>query len=248
MRIVLVGATGAMGRVVTGVVAHDADAEIVAGVALDDDPALGYPLYPAIADVSEAADVVIDFSLHAALPHVAAFAAGRGIPAVVAATGHTDSEVAALDVAAETVPVLRAGNLSLGVTALVQLVEQAAALLPDFDIEIVEQHHRRKRDAPSGTAAMLADAAERGHGAALHRVYGREGLAPRQPGDLGLHSVRGGTVVGEHEVILAGEQEVIRLVHQAESREIFAHGALAAARFLQGKPAGHYSMRDVVNG
>ena len=195
-------------------------------------------------------DVLVDFSAPDALEASLGRAVSAAIPILVGTTGldaRADERIAE---AAKTIAVLRAPNTSLGVAVLDDLVERAAnALGPDWDIEILEMHHRMKADAPSGTALALGEAAARGRGTPLRAERGRDGTGlKRQDGAVGFASLRGGTVAGEHDVVFAGAQERLILSHRAESRMIFARGALAAARFLVGKPAGLYSMRDVIAG
>jgi 4-hydroxy-tetrahydrodipicolinate reductase len=195
-------------------------------------------------------DVLVDFSAPTALPDSLARAVKAGIPILVGTTGLDAQADALIAGAARKVAVLRAANTSLGVAVLSDLVERAAkALGPDWDIEIIEMHHRMKADAPSGTALALGEAAARGRGAPMRAERGRDGTGlRRQQGAIGFASLRGGTVAGEHDVVFAGPEERLILSHRAESRMIFARGALAAARFLIGKPAGLYSMRDVISG
>jgi 4-hydroxy-tetrahydrodipicolinate reductase len=195
-------------------------------------------------------DVLVDFSAPAALPKSLARAVKAGIPILVGTTGLAAQADTLIADAARKVAVLRAANTSLGVAVLSDLVERAAkALGPDWDIEILEMHHRMKADAPSGTALALGEAAARGRGAPMRAERGRDGTGlKRQQGAIGFASLRGGTVAGEHDVVFAGPEERLILSHRAESRMIFARGALAAARFLIGKPAGLYSMRDVIAG
>ena len=194
------------------------------------------------------AEVLIDFSAPAALEHSLARAIGASIPILVGTTGLDESADRRIAVAADRIAVLRAPNTSLGVAVLAELVEQAAQLLgPDWDVEIAETHHRMKADAPSGTAWLLGHAAARGRGVELEPELGRAGTGlGRKAGSIGFASLRGGTVAGEHDVMFLGEKERIVLSHKAENRLIFARGALAGARFLIGKPAGLYSMRDVI--
>ena len=199
-----------------------------------------------------AADVVIDFTVAAASAALATACAARGGPAmVIGSTGFEDAQVAAINAAAKTIPIVRAGNFSLGVNMLLGLVEQASrALGPDaYDVEIFEAHHHRKIDAPSGTALMLGEAAARGRGVDLPKVakHARDGITgPRTPGEIGFSVLRGGGIVGEHSVTFAADDEVLTLAHSAQDRSLFARGALAAARWLVGKPPGEYSMRDVL--
>ena len=199
-------------------------------------------------EIGDAGDVLVDFSAPAGLDASLGQATASGIPILVGTTGLSETHEAQIAKAAKDIAVLRAANTSLGVAVLSDLVERAASALgPEWDIEIVEMHHRMKADAPSGTALALGEAAARGRGVPMHAERGRDGTGlKRQEGAIGFASLRGGTVAGEHDVIFAGAQERLILSHRAENRMIFARGALAAARFLVGKPAGLYSMRDVI--
>ncbi len=199
-------------------------------------------------EIADDGDVLIDFSAPDALDASLSKAVAAGIPILIGTTGLGPDADPLIADASEKIAVLRAANTSLGVAVLLDLVERAGkALGPDWDIEIVEMHHRMKRDAPSGTALALGEAAVKGRGTPLNAERGRDGTGlKRQEGAVGFASIRGGTVAGEHDVIFAGTDERLILSHRAESRMIFARGALAAARFLAGKPAGLYSMRDVI--
>jgi 4-hydroxy-tetrahydrodipicolinate reductase len=198
------------------------------------------------------ADVVIDFTVPAATAELAAAAAARGGPALVlGCTGYDAAQLAAIAEAARKVPIVRAGNFSLGVNMLMGLVEQAARTLgPDtYDAEVFEAHHRRKVDAPSGTALMLAEAAARGRGVELSKVarHTRDGITGERPvGEIGFSVLRGGGIVGEHSVVFAAEDEILTLSHSARDRSLFARGAVAAARWVTGKPPGEYDMQDVL--
>ena len=244
MRILLGGALGRMGREVT----LAADGQIVCGVdvAYSGQPC-DYPVLTGYEQFAGDADVIIDFSRPDALPELLKLAAERKMPVVLCATGYTDVEIESIRRAAEQIPVLRSANMSLGVNVLTELVAMAARTLEGYDIEIVEKHHRMKVDSPSGTALMLYEAAKKEKGPETEPVYGRSGRAEkRTAGEIGIHAVRGGTGTGEHEVGFYGSGEHIVLTHRAENRALFAQGALKAARYLQDKPAGMYSMRDVV--
>ena len=212
---------------------------IAAAVAVDP----GFALDP------DHADVLVDFSSPAALQASLDRATSVGIPILIGTTGLDDLAGHRIATAAEQVAVLRAANTSLGVALLADLVERAAQVLgPDWDVEILDMHHRLKADAPSGTALLLGEAAARGRGSELHADRGRDGAGlEREDGAIGFAALRGGTVAGDHEVHFLGPDERLSLTHRAESREIFARGALAAARFLAGRPAGLYSMRDVID-
>ena len=199
-------------------------------------------------EIGDEGDVLVDFSAPAGLDASLGHATAAGIPLLVGTTGLSETQEAQIAEAAKGIAVLRAANTSLGVAVLSDLVQRAASALgPEWDIEIVEMHHRMKTDAPSGTALSLGEAAARGRGVPMQAERGRDGTGlKRQEGAIGFASLRGGTVAGEHDVIFADAQERLILSHRAENRMIFARGALAAARFLVGKPAGLYSMRDVI--
>ena len=226
IRISLFAPNGRMGRAIADAVAENPD------FAID----------------QEHGDVLVDFSAPSALQASLDRAVNAGIPILVGTTGLDDFASRRLTTAAEEVAVLRAANTSLGVALLSDLVERAARVLgPEWDIEILEMHHRMKADAPSGTALALGDAAARGRETKLKTERGRDGTGlKREEGAIGLASLRGGTVAGDHDVVFAGPEERLILSHRAENRMIFARGALAAAKFLVGKPAGLYSMRDVI--
>ncbi|HET6942217.1 MAG TPA: 4-hydroxy-tetrahydrodipicolinate reductase [Sphingomicrobium sp.] len=193
-------------------------------------------------------DVIVDFSAPSALQASLDRAVAAGIPILIGTTGLDDFASRRIETAAKEIAVLRAANTSLGVALLSDLVERAASVLgPDWDIEILEMHHRLKADAPSGTALALGDAAARGRGSKMKAERGRDGTSlKREEGSIGFASLRGGTVAGDHDVVFAGPEERLILSHRAENRMIFARGALAAAKFLAGQPAGNYTMRDVV--
>ena len=227
IRLTLIAPDGRMGRAIAEAAAEDG------GFAIDADHG----------------DVVVDFSAPAALQASLDRAISASVPILVGTTGLGEDSDSQIFKAARQIPVLRAANTSLGVAVLANLVERAAAVLgSDWDIEIVEMHHRMKADAPSGTALALGEAASRGRGKPLKAERGRDGTGlKRADGAIGFASLRGGTVPGDHDAVFAGPDERVILSHRAENRMIFARGALAAARFLHGKPAGLYSMRDVID-
>ena len=237
-RIGIIGSAGRMGQAI---------AEVLSG---NEHSSAGVDAGGNVAGLAEASDVLVDFSSPAALEGNLHAAVGAGIPLVIGTTGLEEAHHTAIDNAARVVPILQTGNTSLGVTLLAHLVKEAAARLgPDWDIEIVEMHHRMKVDAPSGTALLLGEAAAEGRGIDIldHIESGRHGhTGARAEGAIGFAALRGGTVAGEHSVILAGEQERITLSHSAENRHIFARGAVKAAVWLIGKPAGRYTMQDVL--
>ena len=246
MKLILCGACGRMGKYVAELAA-ERGVTIAAGVDLAEG-ALPFPLYRSIADVKEDADAVVDFSSAAALESVLAYCERNHIPAVLAATGYSQSDLARIQSAAGKIAVFQTGNLSVGINLLQYLSKKAAQILGDaFDAEIVERHHHFKKDAPSGTALMLAESVNEGFGGNKENVYGRHGMVgERQRKEIGIHAVRGGTIVGEHEVMFAGKDEIVTLSHSARSRKVFASGALQAAAWLLGKPAGRYDMHDLL--
>ena len=205
-----------------------------------------FPIFTSPEEFQGKVDVIVDFSHHSALPGLLDYAMATNTPLVVCTTGHTEEETAAMKAAAERVAVFFSRNMSLGINLLISLCRRAAATLgADFDIEIIEKHHNKKLDAPSGTALMIADAISEGEEHPY--VYDRHAeRRARERGEIGLHAVRGGTIVGEHEVLFCGKDEVITLSHSAASREVFATGAIRAARFMKGKSAGFYNMDDVL--
>ncbi len=247
LNILLCGCGGRMGAAVEAAAIAAGD-RIVAGVDVNPPAAGPYPVFTSIKEFSGKADVIIDFSHHSVLPTLLAFAAESGTPLVVATTGHTEEELAAMRAAAAHTPIFFSRNMSLGINLLISLCRRAAATLgADFDIEIIEKHHNKKLDAPSGTALMLADAIAAADSDEHPYIYDRHAeRRQRARGEIGIHAVRGGTIVGEHEVLFAGKDEALTLSHTATSREVFATGALRAAHFMVGKGAGLYNMDDVV--
>ena len=238
-----------MGRVIQQLVAGRTDCTIAAGVDLFADSAAAFPAYTNIADVQEEADVIIDFSHPSLLTPILSYAAQKGgIPAVLCTTGYSAEQVEALKTAAQTQPVFYSRNMSLGINLLIELSKKAAKVLGDqFDIEISEKHHNQKIDAPSGTALMLADAIASVRDGETQYVYDRHAQRKkREKSEIGLHAVRGGTIVGEHEVVFAGNHEVITLSHSAQSKELFATGAVNAAVYMCGKGPGLYDMSDMI--
>ena len=247
--ILLSGCGGRMGEAVRKLISERDDATVIAGIDVNPASVSGFPVYQSITEFSGKADVIVDFSHHTALPSLLDYAVKTGTPLVVCTTGHTDGELAAMRAAADKVAVFFSGNMSIGINLLMELCRRASAALgTSFDVEIVEKHHNKKLDAPSGTALMLADAIKDTRESTEY-VYDRHSVRRQRSSDeIGIHSVRGGTIVGEHEVIFAGNNEVITISHTAMSREIFAAGAVRAAAFLVGKPAGMYNMSDVIGG
>lgn len=249
MKILLSGATGKMGHMITDLLKDSAQHEIVAGFAAELDPDLPYPVYLDLLDVEQIdqIEVIIDFSNPASLDALLKFGIEHKIPLVIASTGYTDQQEAAISNAAEEIAIMHAKNMSLGVNVMQIMVQQLAAMLNNFDIEIIEKHHRYKVDSPSGTAKMLFEAANQGRENSLTELDGRAGIYEgRSTNEVGVSAIRGGTIVGEHSVIFAGEDEIIEIKHQANSRKIFATGAIQAAEFIIRQPAGFYDMDDVL--
>ena len=249
-RIILNGACGHMGRVVSEIASQDKDARIVAGVDAFGDAYSDFPLFRSIGECTVPADVIIDFSTAKAVDDVVRFGVEKKIPMVICTTGLSDGQIEAIKKASGQVAVLRSGNMSLGINLLLKLLKTASqTLLPNgFDPEIVEEHHRRKLDAPSGTAVMLADSINEAGGGDYTYVYGRSDRREQRPQkEIGISSVRGGTIVGVHDVIFAGQDEVIEIKHTAYSRAIFAKGAVSASTFLAGAKPGLYDMSNVID-
>jgi len=237
-----------MGRALEAVLADQPDLSLAARF---DRPGLEAPGLVSASEALASARVVIDFTTADASTELAAQAAGRGVALVIGSTGFSPDQLRRIDEASRRIPIVRAGNFSLGVNMLMGLVARAARSLPasDWDIEVFEAHHSRKVDAPSGTARMLGEAAAKGRGADLDAVsvYGRQGITgARSPGEIGFSVMRGGGIVGEHSVVFAGEEELLTLSHSARDRGLFARGAMAAARWAAGRPPGAYDMQDVL--
>lgn len=250
MKILLHGARGVMGMNVIELARNTEDCEIRCGVDAHMEGAdLGFPVYEDIFKVKEDFDVIVDFSVREAVDRLLDFAVEKKKALVLCTTGLSEEQEKKIVEAAKSIPILQSGNMSLGVNILEELVRLAAAKLykEGFDIEIVEAHHRRKKDAPSGTALMLEKAVEEGIGEALNKVYDREERhQARERQEVGMLSLRGGTIPGVHEIIFAGEDEIIKLEHTAYSRKIFAKGAITAAFFLLHKAPGKYDMTAVL--
>ena len=248
IKMIVSGCCGAMGRVITARAGLRDGCAVVAGIDLRAEENGRFPVYASPAEVREDADVLVDFSHPSLLSPLLAFAQQRGIPAVLCTTGYTAEQVEEIRRASQRLAVFYSRNMSLGINLLIELSKKAAQVLgPSFDIEIVEKHHNQKIDAPSGTALMIADGISGVMDHPMHYQYDRHSQRKkRDPAEIGIHSVRGGTIVGEHEVIFAGPQEVLVLSHSAQSKEVFANGALNAAAYLAGKPAGLYDMSDLL--
>ena len=248
-KIIMNGCNGKMGQVITRLVSEDPGCEIVAGFDINTSVPNTYPVYTDPEEFSGEADVLIDFSHPSSLARVLDFCKKRKLPAVIATTGFDSSQRASLEAASEETAIFFSANMSLGINLITDLAKKAAKLLEgNFDIEIVERHHNQKIDAPSGTALAIADAIAETLSFEPEYVYDRHSQRKkRSKTEIGLHAIRGGTITGDHEVIFAGNDEVIEIKHSAASKEVFAVGAIKAAKFLADKPAGMYSMKDIID-
>ena len=248
IRIIIHGCCGRMGHIITEICEKDEKTQVVAGVDAFGDAYAGFPVYKSLEDCPEA-DVVIDFSTASAVDGLLSYCTKKNLPVVVCTTGLSEEQTESLHSAADKIAVLKSANMSVGVNLLEALIAQAAPKLAaaGFDIEIVEKHHNQKIDAPSGTALALADAANAALGNKYEYVYDRTVRRMKRPvKEIGISAVRGGSIVGDHDVIFAGQDEVITLSHRAYSRAVFGKGAVEAAKFLAGREAGFYTMSDVL--
>lgn len=249
VRAIMHGCNGKMGRVITGLISEDEGIRIVAGV--DDYTAVPneYPVFDSIEKCDVEADVVIDFSNASAVDGLLSYCRARKLPVVLCTTGLSEAQLAEVEDAAKETAVLKSANMSLGINLLLKLLQDAAKVLgpAGYDIELVERHHNQKVDAPSGTAIALADSVNEALDHQYTYVYDRSQVRQkRDKKEIGISAVRGGTIVGDHEVIFAGTDEVIEFRHTAYSKSVFGKGAVEAAKFLAGKPAGRYDMSDVI--
>ena len=249
IKLIISGCNGKMGGVVTAIAKNQEDIEIVAGFDINDESRYGYPVYKNPADFKGEADVIIDFSHPDMLDGLLKFATETKTPVVVATTGLSDEQKEQMKKASEVTPLFFSANMSLGVNLLIELAQKATKVLAEsFDIEIIEKHHTQKIDAPSGTALAIADSINDTLESRKEYVYDRHAVRKkRTKNEIGIHAIRGGTIVGEHSVIFAGKDEIIELKHEAMSKEIFAVGAVAAAKYIAGKPAKMYNMQDLVS-
>ena len=245
------GCNGKMGQVITGLIEQDETVEIVAGIDQYDGIKNDYPVYASIENCEVEADAVIDFSNAAAVDGLLDYCVKRQIPVVLCSTGLSEEQLAHVKEASGKVAILRSANMSMGINLLMKLLKDAVPVLAaaGYDMEIVEKHHNQKLDAPSGTAIALADVMNQAAGGDYEYVYDRSTRREKRPEkEIGISAVRGGTIVGDHDVIFAGQDEVITFSHMAYSRKLFATGAVSAAKFLAGKPAGMYDMSRVIEG
>ncbi len=250
IKVIMHGCNGKMGRIIADLIAADPEAEIVAGVDAYDEGRNPFPVFSDIMACDVKADVIIDFSVVAAVDRLLEYCAGHKIPCVLCTTGLSQEQQCKVEKAAEKTAILKSANMSLGVNLLLKMIREAAAVLAPagFDIEIVEKHHNLKLDAPSGTALALGDAINEELDGEYSYIYDRsERREKRHKKEIGFSAIRGGTIVGEHDVIFAGTDEVITFSHAAYSKAVFGKGAVQAAKFLAGKPAGRYHMSHVIN-
>lgn len=249
IKVLLSGVGGAMGHVLREVIAADPDLEITAGFDKNTDQGTDFPVYADLKDFSGKADVIIDFSHFSAFDAIFGYARATKTPIVLATTGLSEENQQTIAAASAEFPVFKTANMSLGINIIARALKEMAAALEDgFDIEIIEKHHNKKADAPSGTALLLADAVNDGLKAKKDYTYGREGRnCKRQPSELGIHAVRGGTIPGEHTVLFAGNDELIEIKHTALSKKVFAAGAVKAAKYLVTKEPGLYDMQDLLS-
>ena len=249
VKIIMHGCCGHMGQVISDLVEKDTNAEIVAGIDVTDKGNTSYPVFTDIHECKTEADVLIDFSSAKAADALLDYCVERSLPVVLCTTGLSEEQLAKVEETAKKIPVLKSANMSLGINTLMKLIQDAAKVLATagFDMEIVEKHHRLKLDAPSGTAIALADSMNEALDEAYSYKYDRsQERKKRDKYEIGIQAVRGGNIVGEHEVIFAGTDEVITFKHTAYSKAIFGKGAIEAAKYLAGKPAGFYGMADVI--
>lgn len=249
VRAIMHGCNGKMGRVITGIVKEDKEIEIVAGIDAYTEVPNDYPVFEKLELCDVEADVIIDFSNAKATDSLLDYCVEKQIPVVLCTTGLTEEQLKKVKEASTKVAVLKSANMSLGINLLMKILKDATKVLATagYDIEIVEKHHNQKVDAPSGTALALADSINEAADNEYHYVYDRSQVREeREQKEIGISAVRGGTIVGDHEVIFAGTDEVIEFKHTAYSKAVFGKGAVEAAKFLAGKPAGHYDMSDVI--
>ena len=245
LRVIISGYSGSMGKVLTKCVNEDSELEIVCGVSRDEID-VPFKTYNKMSEVEENADVIIDFSHHSTIDDVLGYATKTKTPLVIATTGFNEDELNRIEDASKIIPIFHSSNMSLGVNVLVKLVKEAAKTLNGFDIEIIEKHHNKKLDSPSGTAVMIANGVKEVLPDSEF-IYGRHGRSDkRNATEVGIHAIRGGTIVGEHTAIFAGHNEVVEIKHTAQSKDIFAQGSIAAAKFLVKQEPGYYNMNDML--
>ncbi len=249
IKAIMHGCNGKMGQVIAGLAAEDAEITLVAGIDAHDEGKNPFPVFTSIKDCDVSADVVIDFSVAPAVDGLLEYCMEKQLPCVLCTTGLSEEQLEKVEEASKKTAVLRSANMSLGINMLMKLLKQAASTLAPagFDVEVVEKHHKLKLDAPSGTALALGDSVKEALGGEYEYVFDRSQRREKRPQkEIGFSVVRGGTIVGEHDVIFAGTDEVVTFSHTAYSKAVFGKGAIQAAKFLKGKPAGYYQMSDVI--
>ncbi len=249
IKVLLCGCNGKMGQVVADIISINPDMEVTAGIDPMENKTCDFPIFSTFNECNVKTDVIIDFSHHSITSDLIDYSLSSNTPAVICTTGLDEDQVDKIEEASKKIPLFRSGNMSLGVNLIMDLAKKAAEVLQEtFDIEIIEKHHNRKLDAPSGTAYMIADSINEGLHAKNDYNFGRHGRsAKRKDKEIGIHAIRGGTIVGEHAVIYAGMDELIEIKHTALSRNVFASGAIKAAKFLINKENGLYNMSDIIN-
>ena len=248
IKLILCGCNGQMGKVIAAQVEEMDGFEIVAGMDRAGENTHKFPVFEDINQFEGSADALIDFSNPSTLPTLLKYSIEKETPVVLSSTGYSDEEVKSIHAAAKSTAILYSGNMSLGINVMLSLVKKAASALEGFDIEVIEKHHNKKIDSPSGTAFMIASAIDEELEGETDFVYGRQGNdTKRKPNEIGIHAVRGGTIVGEHTAIFAGVDEIIEIKHSAMSKKVFAVGSINAAKFLVGKKTGLYNMDDLFN-
>ncbi|MEY8337185.1 4-hydroxy-tetrahydrodipicolinate reductase [Lachnospiraceae bacterium 62-35] len=249
VKIIMHGCNGAMGQVISGIVEKDKDAVITAGIDITGEQKNSYPVYRTLEECKAEGDVIVDFASAKAVDHLLEYSVEKKIPVVLCTTGLSKEQIQKVEEASKKTAILRSANMSLGINLLLKLVREAARTLAaaDFDIEVLEKHHNQKIDAPSGTALALADSINEALDHSYHYKYDRTvQREKRDKKEIGIQAIRGGTIVGEHDVIFAGQDEVVTFSHTAYSKAIFAKGAVAAAKFLNGREPGLYNMSHVI--
>ncbi len=246
LKIIIQGINGKMGKALLEMLEGSQKHEVVAGISRNTETPNGIPVYSSLNDTAEAADVCIDFSNHAAVHSLLHGAIDKRMPLVICTTGFSDEEITEIKKASAIIPVFQSYNTSIGVAVMDSLVAAASKLLKDYDVEIIEAHHNQKQDSPSGTAVMLANTIMENTPERDIIKYGRHGHEKRAKDEIGIHSIRGGSIAGEHSVIFAGDGEIVEIKHTALSRDIFARGAIAAAEFIVGRPPGLYGVKDLI--
>lgn len=248
IRILMVGCSGRMGKVISSAIDQFNNLSIVAGIDKNKNNGFDYPIFENISECTVDVDVILDFSRPDILESLLKYSEEKSLPLVLCTTGYSDEQLNTIQRMSANIPMFRSANMSIGINVINNVLKKISAMLfENYDIEIIEKHHNQKVDAPSGTAILLADTIKEAIPEETMYVHGRSGISKRHNKEIGIHAVRGGSIVGEHSVIFAGQSEVIELTHQATSREVFAVGALKACEFMAGKDAGMYSMDNIIN-